>query len=100
MGAAFAYGKEGEGALLVIRLLVGRWLAEDDAPSGVSYLFARHLELNLLHFAQYRGGGEFAIGIEGRDEPARHQVEHPSLHIRQVLRMHTRGDDGVVVGHL
>ena len=75
-------------------------LGKDNFPPRFQYLFASGLEFNAIGFTNDRCGGEFAIGIEYRDESACHQIEHTFLHVRQVHGILSRRDDGMVVGYL
>ena len=112
VGSAFSLREYGQRALLVVLLLllvigtgcigisvlVG--LGIDQPPAGTEYGLARHLELDVLHLAQHGGGGKLAVGIEGCDETPGDEVVDVALHVAQVHGGHTRGDDGMVVGHL
>ena len=87
--------------------------AEDVAPSGFEYLFAGGFEFHFpllgfafgcgffgVDFAVDGGGGELAVGVEGGDEAACHEVEDFLLvegHVA-VGGVCACGDDGVVVG--
>ena len=48
-------------------------------------------------FCSSSGSGDFAVGIKGGNEPAGNKIEYLPLHIREVLRLHSGRDYGVVV---
>ena len=70
------------------------------APTFVQYCLARHLEVDVLHASHYCGGGKLAVRIEDGDEAACNEVIDVHLHVGEVASRHSRGNDGVVVGHL
>ncbi len=85
---------------LLVVFLIGRRFGrfDDHAPARFQNLLAGGLEGHFFHLPHHRGSGENAVGIEDGDEMAAHFVIYRALFASEVLRRHSRGNDGMVVG--
>ena len=84
------------GVIIVLFLVACKHIA----PTSHQYLLAAHLKWYIGRLAFNGGCSKLAIGIECSDETAGDEVENGTLNVRQVVRLLSGGDNGVVVRHL
>jgi len=103
MRTAFPFHKSRKYIFVFFLFFFGRIFyifCKDNTPSGFENLFSTYFEFYFIHLSHHSSSRNLTIRIEHGNKTTGNQIVDTTLHIRQVLSVHSGRDNGMVICYL